>query len=200
MSDRARGVPAEGAAQRRADGGDCGARRPAVRLRHRGHRRRPALHQAGLRPRQLRPGAGRRRGADRRRRRRRDRRAGRRHLRAAADDPARRRGLHRRRAGQRRRAERRRAGHRPRRDRRRDRARLGRRPGLHLRGGAAGEPRPPGQLLPARGDDRHPRRLPGRARLQRAAKAGAGCSGSAACRRWRSPSGCCGCRRARAGW
>ena len=75
------------------------------------------------------------------------------------------------------------------RDRRRDRARLRRRPRLHLRGGAAGEPRPPGQLLPAGGDDRHPRRLPGRARLRRTAKAGAGCSGSAACRRWRSAFG-----------
>jgi hypothetical protein len=31
-------------------------------------------------------------------------------------------------------------------------------------------------------------------------KAGAGCWGSAACRRWRSASACCGCRRARAGW
>ena len=92
---------------------------------------------------------------------------GRRHLRAAADDPARRRRLHRRRAGQRRGARGRGPGHRPHRDRRRDRPRLRRRPRLHLRGGAAGEPRPPGQLLPAGGDDRDPRRLPGRARLQR---------------------------------
>ena len=102
-------------------------------------------------------------GADRRRR---DRRAGRRHLRAAADDPARRRRLHRRRPRQRRRTERRGAVDRPDRDRRRDRARLRRRARLHLRGGAAGEPRAPGQLLPAGGDDRHPRRLPGRARLR----------------------------------
>ena len=94
------------------------------------------------------------------------RRAGCRPLRAAADDPARRRGLHRRRPGQRRGAGGRGAGDRPHRDRRRDRPRLRRRPRLHLRGGAAGEPRPPGQLLPAGGDDRHPRRLPGRPRLR----------------------------------
>ena len=160
------GVRSEGAAQRGPHRCDSGARRAALRLRHRHHRRRPALHQAGLRPRQLRPGRGRRRGPDRSHRRRRDRRSGRRHLRPAADDPARRRRLHRRRAGQRRRARRRGPGHRPSRDRRRDRARLRRRARLHLRGGAAGEPRPPGQLLPAGGDDRHPRRLPGRARLR----------------------------------
>ena len=77
-------------------------------------------------------------------------------LRPAADDPHRRRCLHRRRTGQRRGAGGRDAGHRPHRDRRRDRARLGRGPGLHLRGGAAGEPRATGQLLPAGGDDRHP--------------------------------------------
>ena len=162
-----RRVGPTGAAQRGTDRRDRRPRRPAVRLRHRDHRRRPALHQERLRPRQLRPGPGRRRGADRRGRRRRDRRAGRRHLRPAADDPARRRRLHRRRPGQRRRARGRGPGRRPDRDRRRDRARLGRRPRLHLRGGAAGEPRPPGQLLPAGGDDRDPRRLPGRARLQR---------------------------------
>ena len=128
---------------------------------------RPAVHQDRLPPRQLRPGPGRRRGADRRGRRCRDRRARRRHLRPPADDPALGDRLHRRRPRQRGGARARRPRRRPDRDRRRDRPRLGRLAGLHLRGRAAGEPRPPGQLLPARGDDRDPRRLPRRPRLQR---------------------------------
>ncbi len=160
------GVGAASAPQRSPHRRDRWPRRAALRLRHRDHRRCPALHQAGLRPRQLRPGGGGRRGPDRSDRRSRDRRAGRRHLRPAADDPAGRRRLHRRRRGQRGGAQRRGAGHRPDRDRRRDRARLRRRPRLHLRGGATREPRPPGQLLPASGDDRHPRRLSDRARLR----------------------------------
>ena len=197
---RIRGVRSKGAAQRGPDGGHRRARRAALRLRHRRHRQCPALHQGGLRPRQLRPGPGRRRGADRRGRRSGDRRARRRQLRPPADDPALRRRLHRRRAGERRRARARRPRRRPRGDRRRDRARLGGRARLHLRGGAGGEPRPARQLLPAGGDDRDPRRLPGRPRLRRDRRLALDARPRAACRRSGSPSGCCGCRRARAGW
>jgi hypothetical protein len=70
-------------------------------------------------------------------------------------------------------------GHRTRHDRCCNRARLRSRSRVHLRGRPAGEPRSAGQRLPARDEDRHPHRLPGRDRIQRqrslALELGLGC-------------------------